>query len=268
MEHKGEPEELDVFSVKINVASGLSSADAKTGIVDTAVASSVSGDKWHLQYLDRAQAAGLGSMIRKDTVKDTVSENFKFGDGHLKKAMRRVTTPAVVANTLMLLKWYVIEDNNLPLLLGQDFALEHAIVVDISRRRLANEERFVEFRTSHGGHFAHPGPRAVCGAHAGAQQPAERLAQKDPQHVPRRSHYLDGDHLRRLRAQRDLCRLHRPRRPCRASSIKTQVCARSSSLPLRTTRDLKNLHKLLDASVPLVRLGTRRPICRLRRPLV
>ena len=56
--------------------------------------------------------------------------------------------------TALLLKWHLIEEISLSLLLGRDFAVEHGIVVDCLRRRLSIDGRNEDMTASAKGHFS------------------------------------------------------------------------------------------------------------------
>jgi len=124
--------------------------DLRRGVVDTAAAGSISGGAWAADYLEYVRSLGLGDLVREEPT----SERFRFGDGVVHASAKLVTAPAVICGTPLLLKWHVIEEISLSLLLGRDFALEHGIVVDCRRRRLSIDGRNENMTASAKGHFS------------------------------------------------------------------------------------------------------------------
>ena len=142
----------DVYVVQVAAASSLVSGDpdAGRGIVDTAAGCSVAGGPWTKAFLKELEAAGLTAKV----VRQPSQERFRFGDGKVVSTDYHVTAPVVIAHTPMTISWHVVENLRLPLLLGRDFVLEKAVLVDCRRRRLVIGDRFEDMKPSAKGHFS------------------------------------------------------------------------------------------------------------------
>ena len=129
-------------------------------MIDTAAAASVAGGEWTNDYLKQLRDLGPGDFIKEENA----SEQFRFGDGATVLAARRITALAVIACKPLKITWFVVENVALPLLLGRDFVINEAVIIDLKRNRLVLGSRFEEMKPSTRGHFTSPWPSRRSGS--------------------------------------------------------------------------------------------------------
>ena len=142
---------LDLCVINVNaLTTTTTTGDLGRAVIDTAAAASVAGGEWTNHYLKQLRDLGLGDYVKEEDA----SEQFRFGDGATVLATRRITAPAVIACKPIKITWFVVENVALPLLLGRDFVINEAVIIDLKRNRLVLGSRFEVMQPSTRGHFS------------------------------------------------------------------------------------------------------------------
>ncbi|CAE8601098.1 unnamed protein product [Polarella glacialis] len=128
------------------------SADFGRGVIDTASTISVAGRRWWEAYQHSLQLFDLSSLVTVSRCR----ERFRFGNGGILVAKEKVTAPAVICGSPMLLSFCVVDSFLLPLLIGRDALENIGALINFKTRRLelpcvTSSARLLDSR---GGHFA------------------------------------------------------------------------------------------------------------------
>ena len=130
MDAPGKDDTLDLCVINVNALTATTTTgDLGRAVIDTAAAASVASGEWTDDYLKQLRDLGLGDFIKEENA----SEQFRFGDGATVLATRRITAPAVIACKPIKITWFFVENVALPLLLGRDFVINEAVIIDLMR---------------------------------------------------------------------------------------------------------------------------------------
>ena len=144
----------DLCSIQVLQASHVESrkhVDSCLGVIDTACDLECAGQRWWQDYRQSLISAGLQDMIVEDT---SVYERFKSGNGGILESKLKVTCPIVLANTPMVISFYLVDSNSLALLIGRKILRSMNASIDLEPHRLKIGSRSCPLVDSYAGHMA------------------------------------------------------------------------------------------------------------------
>ena len=119
-------------------------------LLDSGCTKTVCGELWLQIYLDTLKGEDFSKVLKEES-----HTKFKFGDNKMIKSIRKVTFPAVIANTKVSLSTDVV-DYNIPLLLSKESMKKAGVQIDFGEDKVVMFDQRVDIKYSSCGHYCVP----------------------------------------------------------------------------------------------------------------